>query len=137
MERGDVYQIFEDPAHPYTRALLSCLPGRTGEMQSIEGELPDPTNPPAGCRFHPRCPHSTEDCKQGTQPPLHDAGGQAHVVSCVYYGAGYDPADLEDGGWDTEEKGGETATDGGGRHRPARGAGEGAGGGERAGGERR
>jgi peptide/nickel transport system ATP-binding protein len=104
MERGDVYQIFEAPAHPYTRALLSCLPGRAGGMQAIEGELPDPTNPPDGCRFYPRCPHAVADCKQGDQPPLHEAGVREHVASCVYYGAGRDPAELEDGGWDAGEE---------------------------------
>ncbi|MFB6197157.1 MAG: ABC transporter ATP-binding protein [Halobacteriaceae archaeon] len=95
METGDVYEIFEDPAHPYTRALMECLPGRGDDVRAIGGSLPDPTNPPDGCRFNPRCPHATEDCRVGDQPELYDAG-ETQEVSCVYYGPGYDPAELDE-----------------------------------------
>ncbi|WP_246045681.1 ABC transporter ATP-binding protein [Halorussus ruber] len=90
MESGDVYNIFEDPAHPYTRALLDCLPGRGGETRGIPGRLPDPTNPPDGCRFHPRCPHALPECREGAQPPLYEVADD-HEVSCVYYDGSHDP----------------------------------------------
>ena len=85
METGDVYQIFEDPSHPYTRALLECLPGRGRALETIGGSLPDPTDPPAGCRFHPRCPHAVAECETGDQPGFEDIGG-GHEVSCVLHG---------------------------------------------------
>jgi oligopeptide/dipeptide ABC transporter ATP-binding protein len=57
VETGPTEQILEDPKHPYTRALLSVVPEtREMEQQILKGEIPDPTNIPAGCRFHPRCP---------------------------------------------------------------------------------
>lgn len=90
MERGGVYEIFENPSHPYTRALLACLPGRREAMQAISGSLPDPTDPPDGCRFHPRCPHAIEDCRSGEQPPLLPTDTANHSVSCVFYQSGYD-----------------------------------------------
>jgi len=93
MERAPVEALFDDPAHPYTRALLDAAPGGYELPTPIPGEPPSPSNPPAGCRFHPRCPHATDDCRVGEQPPLYDAGeGEA---SCVYYGPGYDPEELE------------------------------------------
>ena len=95
MERGTVYDVFERPAHPYTRALLRCLPGRGGGMDPIGGEPPDPADPPGGCRFHPRCPHAVGACRTGDQPPEYDAtvGGE---VSCVFYDGSRDPATLDD-----------------------------------------
>ncbi|ERH11641.1 MAG: oligopeptide/dipeptide ABC transporter, ATP-binding protein, C-terminal domain protein, partial [halophilic archaeon J07HB67] len=55
MERGDIESVFQSPSHPYTQALIECLPGRGDSMRRIEGSLPDPTDPPDGCRFSPRC----------------------------------------------------------------------------------
>jgi peptide/nickel transport system ATP-binding protein len=100
MERGDVFELFEHAAHPYTQALLRCLPGRGKVSEAIGGSLPDPTNPPDGCRFHPRCPHAVRDCQSGDQPPMaavddpDDEGGgdtddRVHRASCVYYRTGY------------------------------------------------
>jgi peptide/nickel transport system ATP-binding protein len=100
MERGSVEDVFETPAHPYTRALLSCLPGE-GPTGGIPGEIPDPTAPPDGCRFADRCAHDREACHEGEQPPLHgldgdrdgdrDRDGDSHVVSCIHFGPGGDP----------------------------------------------
>ena len=98
MERGPVARVLSDPAHPYTRALLRCLPGgRTGgETGGIPGDLPDPRSPSPGCRFEPRCPHAVDACAVGDQPPFYDVGGvdgdaidsdadARHVASCVHY----------------------------------------------------
>ncbi|WP_137289593.1 ABC transporter ATP-binding protein [Natronorubrum halophilum] len=91
MERGPVLEIFESPAHPYTRALLDCLPGRGG-MGGIPGNLPDPRSPPAGCRFADRCPHAVADCRNDGQPPMHQVGNAAeHTTSCVHFEPGRDP----------------------------------------------
>jgi peptide/nickel transport system ATP-binding protein len=93
MERGDVFDVFERPSHPYTRALLDCLPGRGDGTGSIGGHLPPPTDPPAGCRFHPRCPHAIDACREGEQPPATPVDGdEDHVVSCVHYEPGGDPS---------------------------------------------
>jgi peptide/nickel transport system ATP-binding protein len=94
MERGGVFDVFERPSHPYTRALLDCLPGRgTGGARSIGGKLPSPTDPPDGCRFHPRCEYAVDACRQGEQPPAYPVDGDDdHVVSCVHYEPGGDPS---------------------------------------------
>ncbi len=97
MERAPVDDLFERPAHPYTKALLDCLPGQGRDLDAIGGGLPDPTDPPDGCRFHPRCNHAVEDCRVGNQPPLRavDSGATsatadgepaAQRASCVLYG---------------------------------------------------
>ena len=97
MEQGDVYDVFERPAHPYTRALLACLPGRGREMQPIPGRPPDPKQPPRGCRFHPRCSHAIDECESGTQPDLYGVvSGQR--ASCVFYGPNHDPRELREEG---------------------------------------
>ena len=99
MERGSVLDVFEQPAHPYTRALLACLPGSDldavggAERGGIAGSLPDPTALPDGCRFAPRCPHAVSACTTGDQPPAVDLGG-GHTVSCVHYDPGDDPSVL-------------------------------------------
>jgi peptide/nickel transport system ATP-binding protein len=95
MERGGVYDVFEDPAHPYTRALLRCIPGH-GNLAPIGGSIPDPADPPSGCRFHPRCPHAIEACRGGDQPPLRSAGDERQA-SCVFYEPGRDPSTVREG----------------------------------------
>ncbi|MFC5971794.1 ABC transporter ATP-binding protein [Halomarina salina] len=89
MERGTVYEIFEQPSHPYTRALLECLPGGGRAAAGIRGTLPDPTDPPDGCRFAPRCEYAVDDCFEGGQPEEARLTDD-HCVSCVYYQSGYD-----------------------------------------------
>jgi peptide/nickel transport system ATP-binding protein len=85
MEQAPVEELFESPAHPYTRALLECLPG-SGELGGIPGGLPDPKSPPNGCRFAPRCPHAVSECRTGDQPPLYELDGDTEqTVSCVHY----------------------------------------------------
>ncbi|MFC4356682.1 ABC transporter ATP-binding protein [Halobium salinum] len=97
MEEADVYELFDSPSHPYTRALLDCLPGRGEGARAIGGRLPDPTDPPDGCRFHARCPHAVEACRTGDQPPMVPAGDADHTVSCVYYQPGYDESVVTNG----------------------------------------
>lgn len=95
MERGDVFQIFERPAHPYTQALMRCLPGKGDDTDGIPGTLPDPVNPPDGCRFAPRCEYAFEDCSIGDQPSEIEIDPE-HEVSCVYYQSGYDSSVVRD-----------------------------------------
>ena len=82
-EQGTAVHIFRDPRHPYTQALLASLPSRAKRGQtlhSIPGTVPNPAYKPAGCPFHPRCPHAIDFCR--TQyPPLCDYGG-GHLSRC-------------------------------------------------------
>ncbi|PSQ18879.1 peptide ABC transporter ATP-binding protein [Halobacteriales archaeon QS_8_69_26] len=97
MERGDVYRIFENPAHPYTKALLRCRPGQGSQREAIRGSLPSMIDPPDGCRFAPRCPHAVEDCRDGDQPPMMEAEHPGHEVSCIFYQDGFDSTQLDSG----------------------------------------
>jgi len=70
VEIGPSDQLFEKPLHPYTKFLLASVPipdpkaSRSREKMIIRGEPPSPINPPPGCRFHPRCPFATEQCRR-------------------------------------------------------------------------
>ena len=69
VEYGPREKVFEDPKHPYTKALMSSSPALhmdKFEHQPIQGELPSPLDPPTGCAFHKRCPMASERCKQET-----------------------------------------------------------------------
>lgn len=72
VEQAQVISLFEDPLHPYTRGLLNSLP-RIDEpkdrLQVIPGSVPDLASPPAGCKFHPRCPQAMDRCRV-EEPPL-------------------------------------------------------------------
>lgn len=89
MEIADCDSLYENPLHPYTKALLSAVPvadpavEETRERVAIRGEVPSITNRPAGCPFHDRCDHCMERCRKET-PALHDAGG-GHQVACFLY----------------------------------------------------
>ena len=76
-------ELYRNPLHPYTQALLSSLPTMdpTNRTQRIilEGDVPSPINPPSGCRFHPRCPVAQDICKQQVPVPITIDG---HFVSC-------------------------------------------------------
>jgi peptide/nickel transport system ATP-binding protein len=76
-------ELYKNPLHPYTHALLSSIPSIDPENRRkrilLQGDVPSPINPPAGCRFHPRCPLATEACCMGT-PPLLQLDG--HQVRC-------------------------------------------------------
>ena len=83
VEFGETEELFADPLHPYTRALLSAVPQPDPDVAVdrilLEGEVPNPASPPAGCHFHPRCTYKTERCTKEF-PPLTDYNG--HLVAC-------------------------------------------------------
>jgi peptide/nickel transport system ATP-binding protein len=84
VEIGPVGEVFARPQHPYTKRLLESLPvigGRRGLAEPIPGSPPDPGNPPAGCRFHPRCPYAAERCE--ADPPLREVG-TGHAAACHF-----------------------------------------------------
>ena len=80
-------ELYKNPLHPYTKALLSAIPlpdpSRKAAPKILEGDLPSPYNPPTGCRFHTRCEHCTARCKEEA-PVLKDMGG-GHQVACHLY----------------------------------------------------
>jgi len=86
VEFGSVARVLGNPQHPYTRALLAAVPraslgaGVAADAVLVKGDLPSPSNPPAGCHFHPRCPLATEVCRQ--EYPLPRTVDGTHVVSC-------------------------------------------------------
>ncbi len=83
-EVADVKAMFENPLHPYTRALLDAVPKFEveQELQSIEGNVPNLVTPPPGCRFHPRCPHLMDICRK--KFPEMKAAGRDHWVACYW-----------------------------------------------------
>ena len=76
VETGPVDAVFEDPQHPYTQALLSAIPipdpDRRAQRILLAGDVPSPVNPPAACRFHPRCPRAQLDVCAVVDPPLEE-----------------------------------------------------------------
>jgi peptide/nickel transport system ATP-binding protein len=89
VETGTVKEIFKRPLHPYTQGLIGSIPriGATVDrLESIEGTVPDFSNPPGGCRFNPRCPHAMDICRTQKPPVLEVSPG--HSVSCHMYSKG-------------------------------------------------
>ncbi len=84
VEHADTKSIFKNPQHPYTEALLSAVPvpDPTVKRQKrvLQGDVPSPVNPPAGCHFHTRCPYAVAKCKVET--PLLREIAPGHHVSC-------------------------------------------------------
>ena len=86
VELCEADEIYAHPLHPYTKGLLGSIPianprlARQKEKSSIEGDIPSPINPPAGCRFHTRCPYAKPECAQ-EKPQMKDVGG-GHMVAC-------------------------------------------------------
>ncbi len=85
VEMADADQLYKNPMHPYTKALLSAIPvpdpKPRAERIILTGDVPSPMNPPSGCHFHPRCPIAGPECKI-TAPQLLDKANQ-HWVSCL------------------------------------------------------
>ncbi|MGD1820914.1 MAG: ABC transporter ATP-binding protein [Pleomorphochaeta sp.] len=86
IEFSDTKELFSNPEHPYTEALLSAVPIADPLLQNerlpLVGEIPNPSNPPTGCYFHPRCRYKTEICEQ-IQPKLDE--NDEHKVACHLY----------------------------------------------------
>ncbi|MFB6152115.1 MAG: ABC transporter ATP-binding protein [Haloarculaceae archaeon] len=88
VERARTAELFSDPAHPYTRALLRSIPGRTPpdeELPTIEGEVPTPTGPATDCRFAPRCPEAFDACREvhPEHVPVDDASDR--TAACLLH----------------------------------------------------
>jgi len=90
VERASVEDLYRDPKHPYTKALMSAIPvpdpERTSERIVLSGDVPSPMNPPPGCAFHTRCPVARPECAQQA-PRTVDVGanGSPHEVACHLY----------------------------------------------------
>lgn len=86
VETGPTTHIYKNPRHPYTQALLSAAPhidahpDHTTRRIALHGDIPSAMNPPQGCRFHTRCPHSTDICRQQQPPPTTTPDGT--TVTC-------------------------------------------------------
>ena len=86
VEYGGVHELFKNPLHPYTEGLLRSVPvmgRRVDALYNIPGTVPSPKDYPAGCRFSPRCAHSTDRCRT-ERPPLYEMpdGRRARCFLC-------------------------------------------------------
>ena len=86
VELAPTQELFENPQHPYTKALLSAIPvpdpGKAQNRIVLEGDLPSPKNPPNGCRFHTRCPYRKEICEQ--EEPEYREVCPGHFAACHF-----------------------------------------------------
>jgi oligopeptide/dipeptide ABC transporter ATP-binding protein len=86
-ELGSVYDVFDQPLHPYTQGLLQSVPSikldEREELYKMGGEPPNLTHPPSGCRFHPRCPRAMPICAR-IEPALQEAA-PGQLVHCWLY----------------------------------------------------
>jgi len=84
VEMTDCETLYKTPLHPYTQALLSAIPepipGKKKKRVILQGDVPNPINPPPGCHFHPRCPYATEKCK--VEAPERFEVSSGHSVAC-------------------------------------------------------
>ena len=88
VEYGTKGDIFSNPLHPYTKALFSAIPHPDPDVKMnriiLKGDIPSPANPPKGCRFHTRCPHATDICKE--KAPEYKDYGNGHCAACHLLG---------------------------------------------------
>jgi oligopeptide/dipeptide ABC transporter ATP-binding protein len=107
MERARTDELFENPAHPYTKGLIRSIPERgptDGELTTIPGSAPEPADRPPGCPFRDRCPAAFDAC---ADPLPEHAVDEGHVARCHLYTEGDDPGEVT---WDTVPHGdGETS----------------------------
>jgi peptide/nickel transport system ATP-binding protein len=87
VEEAPVRQLFDRPEHPYTRGLLRAMPGsgsaQTRRLPTLPGVVPDPSDPPAGCRFHPRCSERFEPCDRD-EPEMSERPGTGRVACFLH-----------------------------------------------------
>jgi peptide/nickel transport system ATP-binding protein len=87
VELAEVDDLFDTPLHPYTQALLQAIPASSPRLRrnrpALSGDLPSPTAPPSGCRFHTRCPHAKPLCTQ--QHPLQEQLPGGRQVACHFW----------------------------------------------------
>jgi len=88
MEEAPAEDLFKNPLHPYTEALLSAIPepdpaSRNKKRIILTGDVPRPDNPPPGCRFHTRCPKAMDRCRSGVIPEFYPT--ENHRVKCILY----------------------------------------------------
>lgn len=83
LEKASIKTILKNPFHPYTKGLLDAIPtidGKKGKLEGIKGVVPDPINPPLGCRFHPRCSYAIDVCKR-KEPNIMEVN-EGHFLAC-------------------------------------------------------
>jgi peptide/nickel transport system ATP-binding protein len=89
VELADTEELYRNPKHPYTEALLSAVPKPDPRFNTIdegivlEGDVADPSNPPSGCYFHPRCRYAQDVCRH-EEPPLTELQGTGHFAACHF-----------------------------------------------------
>jgi len=87
VELAPFRELYNSPRHPYTQALLSAIPqpdpGKTRRKAVLRGDVPNPINPPSGCRFHPRCPRRMAKCDR--RIPVLSEIDENHLVACYLY----------------------------------------------------
>ncbi len=88
VEKGNVRQIFKNPLHPYTQGLIAAIPKpgvKVEKLEIIKGSVPNLIKPPAGCRFHPRCPYAMPECTLAKPEAI--SPEPDHFASCILYRA--------------------------------------------------
>ena len=89
VERAVSQELYQNPLHPYTRALMSAIPqvepSLRGRRTALSGEVPSVLNPPAGCAFGPRCPLAEGDCLKKMPPLKERSDNKKHFVACWKY----------------------------------------------------
>ncbi|WP_299732123.1 ABC transporter ATP-binding protein [uncultured Endozoicomonas sp.] len=92
VESGDIRDVYENTKHPYTKGLFGSIPDldlTVGRLKPIKGMMPDPTDPPSGCKFHPRCPDATAMCSLSEPEPVLTESG--HTARCFMLQAMAEP----------------------------------------------
>ncbi|EQB38377.1 hypothetical protein M948_07295 [Virgibacillus sp. CM-4] len=87
VEIAEANELYQDPKHPYTQALLSAVPEANPHLEKqriiLKGDLPSPANPPSGCKFHTRCPFAEEICRQ-EKPELKQVSSNGQMAACHF-----------------------------------------------------